>query len=1325
MVSKTTPPRDPSGQGSADAEPLRKLEEENAHLRRRLEAAEAEAARYRATIEQAPIPMFIKDIAGRYTFCNAAFEEVSGLRRENVLGKTANEVLPPEEVEFFLEKDRELFANPSRQVFEHISRRDPRTMRHGLFMRGPLFDKQGNPFGLMCAILDIKDRKAAEEALRLSERRLELILRHSSDGIDIAEVDMDRSTRRLVLCNDRFVEMSGRTREELMASSNLNEFIHSYSDPEKRQEDRRKILEGAPTTGRGSWIRPDGKENYYEWTGAATQVGDRIYVVGIDRDVTERHLAERALRESEEKYRAVVETSGETIVILDEDGTYLFANRIGADCLGMTPAQLVGKTLAEVIPKEIADRRIAIVREVLRTGHGYLAEVVVPIRGGQGWERVSLQRLPALPGAKGRVLVFARDITERKTAEEALRENEERYRTLVEAAGDMVSLFDESGTYLFINSFGAARHGKKASEVVGKTFWDLFEKDLADRRGEIVREVIRTGEPFDGEMLTAYHGQERWDRVSMRLFPGLAGGSVCVLAIAHDITEGKRAEEALRKSEESERYLRGQLTALHQVTNDLSRAGSFNELCRQAVELGRSRLGFDRLGLWFTGDDGRYLNGSYGTDEAGLLRDEHAGQAWLTPGTVIAEVIGSRKAVVLRADSPLFDSNRHVVGRGALAIASLWDGEEITGCLTTDNLLRNQPLTDNECEVLKLYASALARLCSRQRSLEALGRSEELYRTVVESAGAAIGQIDEDGVFVFLNNQGARWLGLEPAQAVGKTMWELFPAAYADAQMAFVCAAIREGKGQFGEIPSMTAGTPRWFHVSVEPLRVSSGGKPCVLATARDVTERHELEAKLERFNRRLRGIVENSWDVIFEIDLEGKYTYGNPAAERLTGYPLTKLIGMSFLDLVAPEFHDMLQERLRERRAGQGTPQPFQFEIVHRDGHRVFVELATSTVLEGGKVVGIQGIVRDITDRLRAERELRETRERLEHLISASPAVIYSVELRDPHRTTYVSPNAKRILGHSPQELMDYAFWGRCLHPEDHDAINKLGRVQRTESSVRLEYRYRHGDGSYHWALDEFNIVRPPAGPAEAIGHVVDITALKQAQEALRQAHHQLVNAREEERKRVAADLHDSLGRELVGLHLKAQGLQADVAGDLDPKGRRELDEIVRRCQDAIAEVRSISHGLYPPLLESVGLAAALREMATRLPSPIPVKVDCAGALEKLRWPIEVEIALFRIAQEALRNAVRHSRATRIKLALEYKSSHRDASGRGTAVLSIRDDGVGFDPHSTAGGLGLSTMADRAETVGGKLIVQSSPGSTLIEVRVPAEAARRGAVTK
>jgi signal transduction histidine kinase len=178
-------------------------------------------------------------------------------------------------------------------------------------------------------------------------------------------------------------------------------------------------------------------------------------------------------------------------------------------------------------------------------------------------------------------------------------------------------------------------------------------------------------------------------------------------------------------------------------------------------------------------------------------------------------------------------------------------------------------------------------------------------------------------------------------------------------------------------------------------------------------------------------------------------------------------------------------------------------------------------------------------------------------------------------------------------------------------------------------------------------------------------------------------------------------------------QGLLPELASGLDKDRAEEVDRILQGCQDLIGEVRGISHGLYPPLLESVGLAAAVREMAGRLVSPVPIRVECSPAVETLRWPIEVEIALFRIAQEALGNAIRHSRATRIKVALEYR--------RRTAVLSIRDDGVGFDPRAKGVGLGLSTMRDRAQTIGGELRVVSRPGSTRIEARVPAEANRRG----
>jgi PAS domain S-box-containing protein len=549
----------------------------------------------------------------------------------------------------------------------------------------------------------------------------------------------------------------------------------------------------------------------------------------------------------------------------------------------------------------------------------------------------------------------------------------------------------------------------------------------------------------------------------------------------------------------------------------------------------------------------------------------------------------------------------------------------------------------------------------------------------------------------------------------------------------------------------------------------------------------------------------------------------------------------MSLFQIVAPEYHDFMRDRLSRRAAGEELPQPFRFEVVRRDGTRAWIELVTTPVMEGSSLVAVQGIARDITERIRAERELRAIRDRLEHLVSESPAVIYSETVGDPVRVTYISPNAPRILGASVEQFADNEYRRSLLHPEEaarvHQALvhpirlgvgqlehrfrvadgswrwvlnhfnvlpgptgepaelighmlditdrkdaelafqaaqqrlehlisaspaviysqamtdpphltyvspnvqgvfgyaphevtgrrSWLQRVHPDDAGVilaslsrlaetghgRIEYRYHHADGSWRWVLDEFNVFRATAdGVPEVVGHVVDITPRKEAEEALRAAHVQLVNAREDERRRLAGDLHDSLGQELISLHLRMQSLVPDLLPHVNEQLAAELELVLQRCQAIIREVRTISHGLYPPLLESVGLAAALREMAARITTPIPIRVDCPPAMEKLRWPPEVEIALFRIAQEALGNAVRHSHAKLVELRLQYK--------RRCAILSIHDDGLGFDPHRKAPGLGLSTMRDRAETVGGELRVESVPGSTHVEVRVPAEATRR-----
>ena len=214
-------------------------------------------------------------------------------------------------------------------------------------------------------------------------------------------------------------------------------------------------------------------------------------------------------------------------------------------------------------------------------------------------------------------------------------------------------------------------------------------------------------------------------------------------------------------------------------------------------------------------------------------------------------------------------------------------------------------------------------------------------------------------------------------------------------------------------------------------------------------------------------------------------------------------------------------------------------------------------------------------------------------------------------------------------------------------------------------------------------------------------------AEAALESAHRRLATDRERQRRMLATELHDAVGQELVGLKLTLEHLLATVKTTLQPPGLKILSDAVDKCVQLIREVRGVCHGLYPPALESFGLVTTLKHLADGSPTPGPLTVRCDEELETVRFANEVEIALYRIAQEAIHNALRHSRANHIHVNFGREG--------GALVLSVTDDGVGFDPAQSARkGLGFISMKERARSIGGSLEVASRPGETRIEVRVP-----------
>lgn len=200
-----------------------------------------------------------------------------------------------------------------------------------------------------------------------------------------------------------------------------------------------------------------------------------------------------------------------------------------------------------------------------------------------------------------------------------------------------------------------------------------------------------------------------------------------------EIAERVRAEESLRQSEAVARNFQEHLKALHNLNLALSQADSFDNLCRLAVELGHTQLKYDRLSMWFFDDDRQFILGTYGISENSQLRDERDKRLPVDPKGRAIEVLSNQSSLVFQDDVPLYDSNHHIIGRGWAAMAAIWDGTKIIGFLSVDNLLQQQPASEYQLELLKLYGATLGHLILRQRTEESLqAYSERLEEMVAE-----------------------------------------------------------------------------------------------------------------------------------------------------------------------------------------------------------------------------------------------------------------------------------------------------------------------------------------------------------------------------------------------------------------------------------------------------------------------------------------------------------------------------------------------------------------------------------------------------------------
>lgn len=633
----------------------------------------------------------------------------------------------------------------------------------------------------------------------------------------------------------------------------------------------------------------------------------------------------------------------------------------------------------------------------------------------------------------------------------------------------------------------------------------------------------------------------------------------------------------------------------------------------------------------------------------------------------------------------------------------------------------------------------LERTADLSENIAALRESEKRYRLLFENmlAGLAYCRMVYDGqgrpadyVHLAVNEAFGRLTGLE--DVIGRRVSELIPGIGETHPELFEMYGRVASSGQAEEFEIEIKPLGRWFSLSAY-----STEQGFFVAVFANITERKTSEELLRRYEI----LAGHSRDIILFMRLDnGRILEANHAARLAYGYTRQDLLGLMIHDLRAPGSQGLTLEQMRQADLGG-----ILFESVHRrrDGSTFPVEVSS----QGATIFGTRtliSVVRDITERKQAESVLQELYAELEQrviertaeLTRANAALVEEIEVRRRVEEALRKSEARyRALFENSMDAIFLTVPDGATRAANRAACEMFGMTEEELVRAGRQGISNPADGRLSAALEErarngrifceLDFIRKDGTrfPCETSSCIVedgsssfvmlrDITSRRQAEETLRNYTRRLIEIEEELRKKLAAELHDQIGRDLTALGINCSIISDSLADELRGRIGRRIEDSRRLIEEVTRTVRNLMNNLRPPMLDDYGLGAALRWYGDHFSGLTGIAVRILVDKNCPRLAVEKETALFRIAQEALTNTAKHAAARNLTVTLGCSD--------GIIRLAIADDGRGFDPGalSTAPegpGWGLTIMRERAELFGGSFTLDSRPGqgtSVTVEIR-------------
>jgi PAS domain S-box-containing protein len=476
--------------------------------------------------------------------------------------------------------------------------------------------------------------------------------------------------------------------------------------------------------------------------------------------------------------------------------------------------------------------------------------------------------------------------------------------------------------------------------------------------------------------------------------------------------------------------------------------------------------------------------------------------------------------------------------------------------------------------------------------------------------------------------------------------------------------------------------------------------------------QRHELENRIRESEEKYRDLVENINDLIYSVDVDGIITYVSPVVEKLYGYRQNEVLGRRFVDFIHEDDREGMTQRFR--RALDGNVDENEYRLITRSGEIRWFFTHNRPIFFEGEPNGLRGVLTDITDRKRTEDALRESEAKFRLFYENAPVSYQSLD--EEGTILYVNPTWLETLGYDEEEVIGRWF-GDFLEPgfikrfkKEYRKFKQEGKIYGVEyvlirkdgSEIIAAYDGRIGctlDGSFERAHCIFHNI------TEQKKHEAD---LRRSREEMRNLSQHLESIREEERTRIAREIHDELGQALTALKMDIVWLNRRIV-DEEVINREKTASMIELVDDTIQSVRRISSELRPGILDDLGLAAAIEWQTGEIEKRTGICCEASFEPEDIMIDDTCNISVFRIFQEAITNVIRHANASKVQVRL-----HMDDT---TLELCVHDDGIGIteDSISNSNSFGLIGMRERALFCGGELHIFRNPDKgTTVKVTIP-----------